>query len=330
MGRKKHTRYTHYCKYCDKEFLAKISDERMYCSRSCQSKAIKKIDSRFVSQCVICKKEFRHYGERILCSRECTSKYMSNNRVGENNPYYKHRKNKFKCRNCNKQFCYNRAGMHVDQVRKFCSSSCFSSFYRGKGKDGGELKYNNPYPKEFKSARKQTKSRDNFSCVLCGVGNKIHVHHIDYDKQNNDLSNLVALCMRCHMMTNFNRSFWENTLTAIMSGSKIVKKGWGLEVHLTNNSKYCLKYLVFFAGKRFSVHSHFEKKELWYCMMGKLKCTLRKEKDGDEECIIFDKGDKVEVDQGTIHQLYAIKNSIIVEVSTTDFPEDSYRLEKGD
>jgi len=30
------------------------------------------------------------------------------------------------------------------------------------------------------------------------------------------------------------------------------------------------------------------------------------------------------------HQLMATRNSIIIEVSTTDFPEDSIRIEKGD
>jgi hypothetical protein len=41
-------------------------------------------------------------------------------------------------------------------------------------------------------------------------------------------------------------------------------------------------------------------------------------------------GDKLEIKPNLEHQLMALSNSIIVEVSTTDFPEDSIRIEKGD
>ena len=40
--------------------------------------------------------------------------------------------------------------------------------------------------------------------------------------------------------------------------------------------------------------------------------------------------DKIEIKPNMEHQLMALSNSIIVEVSTTDFPEDSIRIEKGD
>jgi len=78
------------------------------------------------------------------------------------------------------------------------------------------------------------------------------------------------------MLTNFERSFWLNVFAALLSGSKIVKKGWGLESHITNNESYCLKYLIFFKGKKFSLHNHLLKKELWHCLLGKFDCTLQK------------------------------------------------------
>lgn len=50
-------------------------------------------------------------------------------------------------------------------------------------------------------------TRDNYSCVKCGMSDTEHkekwarpitVDHIDKNRKNNDLSNLQALCLRCH------------------------------------------------------------------------------------------------------------------------------------
>lgn len=35
-------------------------------------------------------------------------------------------------------------------------------------------------------------------CSDCKKNPTAHVHHIDHDSKNNDLSNLVALCKKCH------------------------------------------------------------------------------------------------------------------------------------
>ena len=55
--------------------------------------------------------------------------------------------------------------------------------------------------------------RDNFICQLCGVPEleytkKLDCHHIDYNKKNSSLDNLVCLCNKCHSKTNFNRKYW--------------------------------------------------------------------------------------------------------------------------
>lgn len=120
-------------------------------------------------------------------------------------------------------------------------------------------------------------------------------------------------------------TFWDNVSAALMSGAPIIEKTWGFEAHIVNHKDYCLKYLVFDKGASFSYHYHKIKKELWHCLMGKFKCLLTTE-DGNDIFRYFHKGNILELPPHTIHQLYAIENSIIVEVSTTDFKEDSYRL----
>jgi len=37
---------------------------------------------------------------------------------------------------------------------------------------------------------------------------QLDVHHINYNKKNCDINNLVSLCRSCHMKTNFNREYW--------------------------------------------------------------------------------------------------------------------------
>jgi mannose-6-phosphate isomerase-like protein (cupin superfamily) len=126
-------------------------------------------------------------------------------------------------------------------------------------------------------------------------------------------------------------SLFAQLITPILSShSKIVQKGWGFEVHITNNPQYCLKYLVFFKGKKFSLHYHSIKKELWHCIVGKFDCILSTCTQKNVRDFTFKSGDKLEITQNIEHQLFALENSIIVEVSTEDYPEDSIRITKGD
>jgi predicted HNH restriction endonuclease len=58
------------------------------------------------------------------------------------------------------------------------------------------------YPPEFsKRLREQVRKRDGYRCRICHAGAKGvagRVHHIDADKKNNKLSNLILLCKTCH------------------------------------------------------------------------------------------------------------------------------------
>lgn len=61
--------------------------------------------------------------------------------------------------------------------------------------------------------RKLVYKRDGNRCRECGRFGKMNAHHIDYDITNNDLSNLITLCMSCHSKTNFKRVDWINHYT---------------------------------------------------------------------------------------------------------------------
>lgn len=71
-----------------------------------------------------------------------------------------------------------------------------------------------PYPLGWnKTFKEQIRMRDCYKCYICGVseaehGKRLAVHHIDYNKDNLSLDNLVSLCFSCHGKTNFNRDEW--------------------------------------------------------------------------------------------------------------------------
>jgi len=322
------------CEFCYSNFIVPFGQrKRKFCSKSCASRArIGLRNSKTRSICVICNKEFEHYGSRILCSRKCNRIYMSQMRIGDNNPIRKTHPQEIRiCKECNKEFKFSRDGLHKNQDRFFCSKECFIKFQTGKTKGSwGPAAYSNCYPLEFNQSLKfEIIERDEHSCILCNATKKLSVHHIDYDKTNNNKDNLITLCTKCHGITSGgDRGFFTTFFSAVMSGSKLVKKGWGCEVHIVNNDKYCLKYLIFFKNREFSLHFHEVKQEVWHCLMGKFICEI--EENGTKEKFILQQGEHIELTPFTSHRLAALKNSIIVEVSTKDFPEDSIRIEKGD
>ena len=69
-----------------------------------------------------------------------------------------------------------------------------------------------PYGIEFnKQLKLFIRQKDIFTCQLCGLkedGQKLDVHHIDYNKRNNKLDNLISLCRSCHIKIEWNRENW--------------------------------------------------------------------------------------------------------------------------
>ena len=101
----------------------------------------------------------------------------------------------------------------TDEIRKHIGDAQRgerSNFWKGG-------KWKEKYPVEWsKVLREKIRQRDNYLCQMCGSGIgqdnlkfKTHsVHHIDYNKNNLNLNNLITLCHSCHQKTNFNREYW--------------------------------------------------------------------------------------------------------------------------
>ena len=109
-----------------------------------------------------------------------------------------------------------------------------------------------------------------------------------------------------------------------------VQKGWGKEIWLANNDKYCGKILKFNAGSKFSMHYHVDKEETFYILDGHLKLKYFDLSNAEEKIQDLYSGDVVDIPQFNPHKIEAIKESTIIEISTHHEDSDSYRIEKGD
>lgn len=117
--------------------------------------------------------------------------HLTQNILGINNPFYgKH--HTYECR-CRLSLAKNGTGIPYE-------------------KKGYSSSFNN-------KLKQQVRQRNNHTCQMCGVkesyniflyNRRLDIHHIDYNKKNNDPNNLLSLCRNCHLQTNFGRSDWIN------------------------------------------------------------------------------------------------------------------------
>ena len=109
-----------------------------------------------------------------------------------------------------------------------------------------------------------------------------------------------------------------------------IPKGWGHELEIVNNEKYCGKILVFKSGCKFSMHYHIIKQETWYVNKGSFRFSWIDTEEGSQHTQELNVGDVVTIPIGMPHQLYAYEDGEIFEISTQHFDSDSYRVWKGD
>ena len=109
-----------------------------------------------------------------------------------------------------------------------------------------------------------------------------------------------------------------------------IRKGWGEELIIENNDMYCGKILLFDKGSKFSMHYHMNKDETWYVEFGEFIYRWIDTKTAKLNEMKLKAGDVVRQRPGQPHQLEAISNGRIFEVSTHHEDSDSYRVMKGD
>ena len=107
-------------------------------------------------------------------------------------------------------------------------------------------------------------------------------------------------------------------------------KGWGSETWLINCPDYCCKFLDFKKDAKGSMHFHDKKHETWYILSGTVCISWTDANTGMTNKKIIAQGEMVDIPRLQPHQVYALEESRILEVSTQHFEEDSYRILPGD
>ena len=122
--------------------------------------------------------------------------------------------------------CGNEKVVGSAALRRGESSSCGclkieSLTVHGQYANGGCPDYPEEWTGEF---RERVRARDNYTCQVCGEpqnGRALHVHHIDYNRENTTMGNCTALCNSCHTRTGRNRGYWQDRLQAMQGGPNV-------------------------------------------------------------------------------------------------------------
>lgn len=95
-----------------------------------------------------------------------------------------------------------------------------------------------------------------------------------------------------------------------------VPKSWGYEQWFANNELYCGKFLFFKGGKHGSYHYHPIKDEVLHVQKGFVHLIFEDPETKKPTLNVLRKGDSFRVPPGMPHQIQAMKDTMIVEVST--------------
>jgi len=176
----------------------------------------RKIDEeagRVVTQSEHIKRRFAEgcYANAMTYERRKYLSELASQRTGKKNPFFG-KTHSEKTRGKISEFAKHRTGdKNAFHGRKH-SLETRLKISAARGGDGKSFIPKRGYPEEWTvELRASIRDREGYRCLMCGKEQgkrKLSVHHVDYDRWNNDEGNLVALCIACHCKTNVRRKAW--------------------------------------------------------------------------------------------------------------------------
>jgi len=111
------------------------------------------------------------------------------------------------CHSCGKEvWKMPKALIHSQSKTYFCTKSC-QTLWRNKKYSGP--KHPNWKGGEFIYPRIMAKFKIPAICKHCGMEDKrvLVIHHLDHNRKNNDITNLIWLCRNCHYLIHDRKTF---------------------------------------------------------------------------------------------------------------------------
>jgi len=213
--------YHEHCAVCKLPYLSQSKKGNKKCSKHC---AWKDNDKLFNTS----GKNNGFYGKKHseetkennrqkhlnIKASEITRRILSDINRKNSNPNWKGGSSYVKCSICGKEF--------KGKGRTRCNV-CYKKYKLNLKLD---RQYRKTYPPKWNIISKKIRKFYNYTCQnpFCENKNKyikIDTHHIDYNKQNCNDSNLIALCKKCHSQTNFNRDWYISFYKEIKNREKL-------------------------------------------------------------------------------------------------------------
>ena len=176
----------------------------------------------------------------------------------------------------------------------------------------------------------------NFNIFFKGGDYDINILKKKFPKTEIILSNHIKgnstslIIDKINLKKNINFNYMDIIKTPIKNEVKKVVKGWGHEIWMVNNEKYCGKILHFDSKAKFSMHYHLNKDETWFVQKGEFIFRYINGDTAEVVESILKENDTIRIPPGLPHQLETEKGGDIIEISTQHFEEDSIRVWKGD
>jgi hypothetical protein len=213
------------CENCGKEFYREAgkrkNSKHHCCSKTCSNLLhTGKLHKRYNPdlrgrKCDYCKGVINNPAASKYCSHACKGKANS----GEN--HVKFNQTTTNCFRCGTSITLVESAL---REKNFCGQSCKNAHHseemlasnNPRFKHGDWLGIVKPkllYKGFTNKIKQQVRERDGNRCVICSIpkeehGFNLHVHHIDYDKTNNELYNLVCVCRHCHGKIHGDEAAW--------------------------------------------------------------------------------------------------------------------------
>lgn len=177
------------CNICHKPLIRYKKSKHYFCSNKCKEvyNKINRFLKYEIYNCKECGKEFERQKslnkdkEKLYCSKKC---YHNDLRKRG-----KEKRKFVKCSNCDKEFEKFLVYVKRNRIHHYCSKKCYYE-YRKKCVD---------YSSKYRSVALKIYEH---KCGNCGWTNGIDdcldVHHIDENRHNNNVENLIILCPTCH------------------------------------------------------------------------------------------------------------------------------------